>query len=230
MSPSMTAPVFMICGSRFLPASESYLVANVVWSLLGNGSRLVIGCSIGADAFALSAAAHSVLAPQVSVLAAFGPVSPPWKASYYWAPGAWSGSAVAQVAAAMFSGASVRWWSGGPESVPLRERLSARSRACVSVAVDGGLESCVVAFVDKLPPHPSALSTPLPLGGWPLCGSNSWASVATANLMGIPAIVFPVGSLIGISISSLPAMSGSGSWSKVMHGTLGGGFCWSPRL
>lgn len=60
------------CGSRSLPASAQPLIASVVSSVLsGSSARLVVGCSVGADALVLSSIPQSSLS-RVSVFAAFG--------------------------------------------------------------------------------------------------------------------------------------------------------------
>jgi hypothetical protein len=109
------------CGSRSLPASAKPLVVSVVSSVLsGSSARLVVGCSVGADALVLSSVPQSSLS-RVSVFAAFG----------FSGRGACSLSAVPVVAAAGQGGAFVNWWSGGRLSVPLRLRLAKRSLALV---------------------------------------------------------------------------------------------------
>jgi hypothetical protein len=109
------------CGSRSLPASAQPLVASVVSSVLsGSSARIVVGCSVGADALVLSSVPQSSLS-RVSVFAAFG----------FSGRGACSLSAVPVVAAAGRGGAFINWWSGGRLSVPLRLRLALRSLALV---------------------------------------------------------------------------------------------------
>ena len=109
------------CGSRAFPASAQPLVASVVSSVLsGSSARLVVGCSVGADALVLSSVPQSSLS-RVSVFAAFG----------FSGRGACSLSAVPVVAAAGRGGAFINWWSGGRLSVPLRLRLAKRSLALV---------------------------------------------------------------------------------------------------
>jgi hypothetical protein len=109
------------CGSRSLPVSAQPLVTSVVSSVLsGSSARLVVGCSVGADALVLSSVPQSSLS-RVSVFAAFG----------FSGRGACSLSAVPLVAAAGRGGAFVNWWSGGRLSVPLRLRLAKRSLALV---------------------------------------------------------------------------------------------------
>lgn len=144
----------------------------------------------------------------------------PWSAARYSAPGACSASAVSTVAAALLAGAEVRWWAGGPASVPLRARLVGRSLACVRAAARSGPGSGLVAFVAQPPPRPFAA------GAWPSCGSGSWASAAAAARLGLAVFVVPVGALAGVSVSSLPALAGRGAWVPVSAGVVSVGFRW----
>ena len=219
----MSLPVVVVCGSRALPGAAVPLVGRVVSALLGAGSVLAVGCAVGADAAALSAAVAAGAAARLQVWAAFGPVSPPWAARRYSAPGACSASAVGAVAAALVAGAPVRWWAGGPPSVPLASRLARRSLACVRSAAAGGPGSGRVAFVASLPGRPFGR------GPWPSCGSGSWASAAAAALLGLSVVVVPVGPLAGASVSSLPALPGGGAWVPVSAGVLSGGFRWVAK-
>ena len=216
----MAAPLVMVCGSRSLPEASAPLVGRVVSALLGSGSLLAVGCAVGADAAAISSALAAGAARRLQVWCAFGPVSPPWRAARYSAPGACSASAVSAVASALLAGAAVRWWAGGPPSVPLRGRLVARSLACVRAAAGGGPGSGLVAFVAQLPPRPFAP------GAWPSCGSGSWGSAGAAARLGLPVLVVPVGTLAGVSASSLPALPGGGAWVPASAGVVSGGFRW----
>lgn len=81
--------------------------------------------------------------------------------------------------------------------------------------------SGLVVFVGQLPSRAFAA------GAWPSCGSGSWGSAGAAALLGLPVVLVPVGGLAGVSLSSLPAMPGGGSWSPVSSGVLAGGFRWS---
>jgi hypothetical protein len=173
------------CGSRSLPASAQPLVSSVVSSVLsGSSARLVVGCSVGADALVLSSVPQSSLS-RVSVFAAFG----------FSGRGACSLSAVPVVAAAGRGGAFVNWWSGGRLSVPLRLRLAKRSLALVqflarrrsalvcflsSPSSRGSLLACRVAvrlgipvFVFCVGFSPSRL---------PRLGRGSWSLVQVAGL------------------------------------------------
>lgn len=216
----MAAPLVMLCGSRSLPGASAPLVGRVVSALLGAGAALSVGCAVGADAAAISAVLAAGAAPRLGVWCAFGPVSPPWPAARYRAPGACSASAVSAVGSALLAGASVRWWAGGPVTVPLRARLARRSLACVRAASAGGPGSGLVAFVAGLPSRPFAA------GAWPSCGSGSWASVAAAALRGLAVVVVPVGGLAGVSVASLPALPGGGAWVPVSAGVVSVGFRW----
>ncbi len=131
----MVAPLVMVCGSRSLPAAALPLVGRVVADFLAAGSRLAVGCAAGADAAALAAALAAGAAPRVSVFAVGGADGSGFAGSV---------SAVAGVRTALAAGAVIKWWSGGSVSVPLRERLAARSLACVRAAAAGGLGSAPV--------------------------------------------------------------------------------------
>lgn len=211
----MRAPVVMVCGSRSLPAAAAPQVARVVSGLLADGSLVATGCAAGADAAAVSAVLAAGCASRLLLLAVGGSSGSGF---------AGRASAPAGVFAAAAAGASVRWWAGGPPSLPLRARLAARSLKCTRTAAAGGPGSGLVAFVAQLPPRAFAP------GAWPSCGSGSWSSAAAAALLGLPVVVVPVGSLAGVALHSLPALPGWGSWSPVAPGALSGGFRWSPAL
>jgi hypothetical protein len=189
-----------VAGSRSLPPQASALVAAVCRSLVASGRSLVVGCAVGADAAVLSAG----LPPSaVQSFAAFGPVSPSWPApsGRYSAPGAWSGSAVREVAEFLFAGGSVAWWAGGGPSVPLPARLAARTRAVVAQASAG----CVVFF------------------GSPSSRGSLLAARCAAD-RGLPVFAFPV----GFAGSLLPSL-GAGSWVPVSGvGAWSSAWRWAP--
>ncbi len=176
-----------VAGSRSLPAGGAGVVAGIVQLLIGSGRSIVVGCASGADAAAVSAVLIAGEAGRLQVLAAFGPVSPPWKAARYSAPGAFRASAVSEVAGAALAGVSVVWWAGGGPSVYLCARLAARTRAVVSAA-SGGL---VLFF-----------SSPQSRG--------SLLAARSAVGRGLPVVAFP----LGFSAAQLPAL-GAGAWSPV---------------
>jgi hypothetical protein len=218
-------PLLMFAGSRDLvPGSAD--IAAAVSVAVGSGSRIVTGCATGADALVIRAAL--ALGPDgvaaLSVLAAHGPVSPPWSAARSSAPGSWSGSALADVAAAVLAGASVSWWSGGGPGVALRARLARRSLAAVRLVAAGGPGSGLVAWCSRLPPHPFRS------GPWHSCGSGSWSSVAAAARLGLPVVVVPVGPLARVSLARWPVLPAGGDWSPVSSGPLSGAALWSPPL
>lgn len=187
-----------LAGSRSLPFGGAAVIASAARSLVANGASVVVGCATGADQAVLQAG----LPPQaVRVFAAFGPVSPPWRAARYTAPGAWSGSAVAAVAAALLAGSPVTWWAGGGQNVPLKARLAARTRAVIATASAG----LVVCFGS-----PSSR------------GSLLAAQCAAAR--GLPVLAFPIGfpphQLPSPSYGSWVSAGGSGIWS--------GAYLWVP--
>lgn len=172
---SISGGVVAVCGSRSLPVSAGPLVGRVVSALLSGGSSLAVGCATGADAFALSSVLVAGVPSRASVFAAFGQGG---------AGAAGSVSAVSVVSAAAAAGFSVTWWAGGPASVPVQARLSARTRAVVGAANSG-----LVAFLGSTSSHGSLLA----------------CRVAMAR--GLPVLVFPV----GFHGHSLPSL-GAGSW------------------
>jgi hypothetical protein len=212
----------MLAGSRDLPGTPE--IAAVVSDLVSSGSRLVTGCATGADAQAIRAALAlgSPGVAALSILAVHGPVSPPWSAPRYSAPGAWSGSALADVAAAQLAGVPVAWWAGGGPDLPLRARLARRSLAAVQLAAAGGFGSGLVAWPSRLP------ACPFRAGAWPSCGSGTWASCAAAARSGLPVVVFPVGELAGLSLSAWPELAAGGDWWPLKSGVLAGAAQWSP--
>jgi hypothetical protein len=187
----------------------------VASALLSAGSVLAVGCAAGADAAAVSSAVAAGAASRLLLFAVGGRSG---------AGFAGRASAVAGVRSAVAAGAAVSWWAGGAVSVPLRARLVGRSLACVGAAAAGGPGSGLVAFVGQLPPRVFGA------GAWPSCGSGSWGSAGAAALRGLPVVVVPVGSLAGVSVSSLPVLPGKGSWSPVLSGALSGGFRWVPAV
>ncbi len=182
---SFSGGVVAVCGSRSLPVSAGPLVGRVVRALLSGGSSLVVGCASGADAFALSSVLSAGFPSRVSVFAAFGQGG---------AGAAGSVSAVSVVSSAAAAGASVSWWAGGPASVPVPARLSARTRAVVGAASSG-----LVAFLGS-PASPGSL-----------------LACRTALARGLPVLVFPVGfhghSLPSLGPGSWVSVGGSGVWS-----------------
>ncbi|NCC94240.1 MAG: hypothetical protein EOM10_13315 [Opitutae bacterium] len=221
----MSAPtsLIMLAGSRDL-APGAANIAAVVSALVADGAHLVTGCATGADAQVIRAAlargAPGAMA--LSVLAAHGPVSPSVPGSRYSAPGSWSGSALAAVAAAQRAGASVSWWAGGGPDIALRARLARRSLAAVRLVAASSLGSGLIAWPSRLPPYP------FQAGPWPSCGSGTWASAAAAARLGVPVAVFPVGTLAGLPLVSWPALAAGGSWSPLTSGAFAGAALWSP--
>ena len=213
----------MLAGSRDL-APGAANIAAVVSALVADGAHLVTGCATGADAQVIRAALAQGVpgAMALSVLAAHGPVAPSSPASRYSAPGSWSGSAVADVAAAQRAGASVTWWAGGGPDVALRARLARRSLTAVRLVASSSCGSQLIAWPSRLP------SYPFRAGPWPSCGSGTWASVAAAARLGVPVVVFPVGDLVSVRLSSWPALAAGGSWSPLTSGVFAGAAIWSP--
>ncbi len=208
----------MVCGSRSLLQSGpgAQLVQALVWSLLGAGRSLVVGCAAGADAAALNAAVSAGAAGRVSVLAAFGPGGQ---------GAAGSASAVSVVAAAQAVGASVSWWAGGGQGVPLRARLVGRSLAAVRSATGSGPGAGLVAVVGGPPPRRWSGSGP-----WWSCGSGSWSSVAAAAALGLPVVVVPASASVLCSAAELPGLPcGPGCWVPAGGGVWARAWRWAPQ-
>ncbi|MCP3867754.1 MAG: hypothetical protein GY703_06600 [Gammaproteobacteria bacterium] len=209
----MVSPVVMVCGSRSLPGGFVPQVGRVVSALVGSGSMLAVGCATGADAAAVSSAVAVGAASRLRLFAVGGANGSGFAGQV---------SAFSGVRSAVSAGAVVTWWAGGPAAVPLRVRLARRSLACARFTAAGGPGSGLVGFVFQLPARSFGS------GVWPSCGSGSWASAAAASRLGLPVVVVPVGSLAGVSVSSLPVLPGGGSWAPVGCGVLSGGFRWQP--
>lgn len=179
--------VVALAGSRSLSPIGAAVVAGVSSSLAAAGFSVAVGCCVGADSAVLSSVPSSAL----RVFAAFGPVSPPWAAARYSAPGACALSAVAEVARALLGGAVVSWWAGGGPSVPLRARLAARSAAVVGAASAGA----VVFFA-----APSS--------------RGSFLAARLAAGRSLPVVAVP----LGFSGAALPLLAAGGFWQSVGAG------------
>ncbi len=179
------------CGSRSLPASARPLVSSVVSSVLkASSAQITVGCSIGADEMVLSSIPESALS-RVSIFAAFGAGG----------VGACSLSAVSSVLNAVRCGASVNWWSGGNDNVPIRGRLARRSVALVK-HLPGNRPAALVCF----------LSSPSSSGSLKACRRTACPEHGRGVRLGIPVFVF----CFGFSPSLLPLL-GCGFWSKVSY-------------
>ena len=202
MTSSLIPGRIAIGGSRSLSSLHVGAVRSVTRALLDAGYSLRVGCAVGVDSTVISSV-PAALVSRCHVLAAFGPVSPPYGAPQgrYSAPGAWSGSAVASVAQHVQRGGPVTWWAGGDESVPGQARLAARTRAVVAQASAG----CVVFFESP--------------------GSKGSALCArSAMSRGLPVFAFPLG-FSGLNLPSL----GAGSWSRFsVPSPLAGCYIWQP--
>jgi len=207
----MLFPVVMVCGSRTLPVAAIPRVERLVTALLGAGSVIVAGCATGADEMAVSAVLGSAQASRLRLFVIGAASGAGFSASV---------SALAGIRSAVAAGASVTWWAGGSAAVPLRARLVRRSQAGIKATAAGGAGSGLVAFVSALP------AGSLGSDAWPSCGSGSWSSAAFAARLGLAVFLVPVGSLVGVSVASLPALAGVGYWASVGSGVLSGGFRW----
>lgn len=160
-------------GSRSLSpfgAAAAFRVGSV---LAGRGVGLSVGCCRGADAAALSGFVGAGAAASAFVFAVGGPSG----------AGFWPRLVPGAVVAAAAAGASVRWWAGGPASVPGRARLVRRSRAAVSF---GGSAVFVVG-------SPSS--------------RGSFGAARFAAALGLPVFVVPVG-FAAAAVAVLPSLGG----------------------
>ena len=181
----MSVSVVAFAGSRGLSLAHFPLVAGVVSSVVGSGSSVSVGCCNGLDAFVLA----SLPFPAGSCFAAFGSGG----------VGSCSASAVSFVSAFANSGRSVSWWAGGGSSVPIRSRLSARTRAVIGSAD----EKAVLFF-----------SSPRSVG--------SVLAGRVAVSRGLPVFAFAC----GFSGFSLPSL-GSGCWIQSgLGGAWAGSWVW----
>ena len=212
----------VLLGSRRLPAGGAAVIGRLVAGALGASWSLSVGCASGADRAAVRAALRAGAADRLRVYAVGGPDGRGY---------AGRASAFAGVLSASLAGASVRWWSAGPVSRPLRSRLVGRSIAAVRSAVEVGISGgAVVGVVDAPPPH--AFAPPHAGGVWLSCGSGSWSALGAAALSGVrQVLVVPVGGLAGAGAGagSLPELPGGpGRWAPVNAGIFAGALEWVP--
>jgi hypothetical protein len=220
------------CGSRALPASAEVwaLVSGVVGSVLRAVPYrdVAVGCAVGGDALVVSAALSAGASSRLRVFSAFGPVCPRWLAARVFAPGASSSvSSVSGVASALAVGASVTWWAGGGPSVPLAGRLASRSVALVRAVAASGAECGFVGLVSSACPV-GLVPSPSPSACFSGFGSGSWASLAFAAGLVVPAVVFPFPPFGHGRSPDLPEFW-PGSWSP-LSGAWAGGFRFVPVL
>jgi len=194
----------MICGTRRLPPGAASLVGRVVGSTLAAGRSLVTGCATGADAAAVSATLAIGAASRLQIMAVGGADG---------AGFAGRASAIDVVQAAARAGAGVRWWAGGPASLPIRSRLAKRSAAALQHTAMRGPGSGLVAIVTAPPPRHWSGSGP-----WWSCGSGTWSTVAAAAARGMRVVVLPASG--PIALPSLPGTTGV--WAPA-----GGGGVWA---
>ncbi|CAK0761093.1 hypothetical protein CCP4SC76_3440002 [Gammaproteobacteria bacterium] len=120
----MSPRIFAFAGPRVLPPGGGDLILSALAQHTAPGTRWVVGCATGADAFVLSALLPREIA---SVFAAFGPDG----------YGACPVSSVSGVLAASAAGIPVTWWAGGVPPTPLAARLHGRTAAIVRAATAG---------------------------------------------------------------------------------------------
>jgi len=152
-------------GSRSLPDRFAPFVARVVAAWVASGGFVSVGCAVGADAAVVSAFLSSPLSPVALRVFCVGGPGPSGSLS-----GFWSGSALSVLSSLWsFFPSALRFWAGGPVSVPLRARLVRRSAAALVGA------SSAVFFLAS-PSSPGSLRV-----------------AALAASRGVPVFVFPCG-------------------------------------
>ena len=126
--------------------SFSSFVSSVVAAWVASGGSVSVGCAVGADAAVVSSFLSSPLGLLSLRVFCVGGPGPSGSLS-----GFWSGSAVSVLSSlwCLFPSA-LRWWAGGPVSVPLRGRLLRRSAAALVGA------SCACFFLSS-PSSPGSL-------------------------------------------------------------------------
>ncbi len=189
-------------GSRWFEGGD-VPVGWLVRSCLLAGRRLAVGCCVGGDALAISAAlAVPGGAAALSVFAAFGPGGE---------GAAGPASEVGLVLGAAAAGASVSFWAGGPAALPCAARLACRSAAVAAAAVAGGPGSAGVWLASWRP-------------GASVAGPAFLRFSALVVAGGLPLFVF------GCPSSALPAL-GFGSWAAAApSGAWASGWRWLPAL
>lgn len=166
LSPSVSQ-VWAFGGSRVLGSESSRLASDAASVLLARGCRLAVGCCVGADACALSAAVGLGLAFRVEVFAAFGASVPPGR----WPLGACPSSAVVEVCRVVSAGAQLRAWAGGGVSVPISARLASRTRAVARAANAGAVVVLAPGSTGALILARAVARRGLPLVALPVAGA-----------------------------------------------------------
>ena len=201
-APPGMVSVVAVAGSRHLAGDGVLLVIPCVLDLVGRGYTVSVGCAVGTDEAAMSAAS-GYRPSRCLAFAAFGPPSPSWVAPQgrYSAPGSCAVSAVSGVASHARAGGPVIWWAGGGPSVPVSARLSRRTGAVVGAAT-----SAAVLFF-----------------GSPLSRGTGLAGRLAVS-RGLPVFAFAV----GFPASSLPLL-GAGAWQPANgSGSWAGAWQWVP--
>jgi hypothetical protein len=191
-------PVVCFGGSRSLPPSALPLVRAVVSSVVGRGLGVSVGCAVGLDAAVIRWVLACGGSAGLRVFAVGAPSG----------VGFWVGSAVRSVRLAASCGGQVSWLAGGPLSVSLRARLRRRSGRSVWWAARSGRGAGFVGFLS----HARSRGT---LG-----------AARFAARLGLPVVVFAVGSLVG---RVPPLLFPGGSWvPAASSGVWSCGFSWVP--
>lgn len=189
-------------GSVNLPDEGAHFVTHWAKQIIPHFSRVYVGCALGVDALVIDAMLRAGRAKDLEIFAAFGPLSPSWAAPFYNAPGsARAISNLSGVAAALRAGATVHWWAGGTQEVPIRGRLAQRSLSLVDALwTDYGALFIMPA---SLP------ATAFGPGPFPACGSGTWSTAAAAAKKNVPVWCEPVVPLV--DLPCLPSRV-AGAW------------------
>ena len=186
-------PMVVVAGSRHVPAGYVSLVSAVIADLARRDRSVCVCCCPGADRAALNAAVRERCL--AAVFAVAGPVS---------AAGWPVGFLPLDVPA--WALPRVRWWAGGPASLPLRARLVRRAASSVRFAAGSGPGAGLVCF----------LASPRSRG--------SLLALRLAVRLGLPVIVF----CCGFPPGALPAL-GYGAWVPVARsGVFASAVRWVP--
>lgn len=201
MTDQNITPIIGITGPREVSTRASSAIMGVVRYIHALKCRLAVGCATGVDAWALAESLRQS-AQRTTVFAAFGPKGEK----------SFTASNVSGVQRATAVGANVMWWSGGQFDSNNALRLIRRSQALVKYVASGPKGSGMFSFVSRPPPKGFAKDK-----AWPSCGSGTWGTLAAANHLSVPVLVFPID---GMHPGTLPTLPGkAGEWTQVLQGS-----------
>ena len=187
--------VWAVGGSRSLSQAGQAVAQYVTREMLASGSRLAVGCCLGADAAVIRAAILDGHARRLAIFSVFGPLATSRGAVA--AAGVCASSAVGTVAAAVDLGATIVPWAGGGPDLHLKARLRARTSRVAAAATAGG-----VIFADgTFGPGSLLLASHLAAKGCPVFavtlaplvpapGPGAWVA---GDFLGLPCWRLPAG-------------------------------------